>query len=208
MTSGICNGDSGGPSFMTFSDGTERLVGVHSTAETCYETKDVRVDAQLELIRDWFEDHETPRAVDAGAAWDGGPADGSAPDGPPEVASSDGGVTATDDGGLAEQSSCAECVSSSDCSIDRVCVLSPQGPSCCVLGSRKSPPPLSADPESTAEEPLKTLRDVDSCAAVGAPGLGFWLSFVSIAGWRLRSGARSKNHSARLPHRNLPPRRC
>ena len=34
---GVCHGDSGGPSFFTFSDGVERVVGVHSftTNEAC-----------------------------------------------------------------------------------------------------------------------------------------------------------------------------
>ncbi len=49
---GICHGDSGGPSFMTFEDGAERVIGVHSytLSEDCTDGADTRVDANQDFI--------------------------------------------------------------------------------------------------------------------------------------------------------------
>ncbi len=58
---GICHGDSGGPSFHTFPDGVERVVGVHSyttTAEKCVDGADVRVDAYAQFINEWISSKE------------------------------------------------------------------------------------------------------------------------------------------------------
>jgi hypothetical protein len=59
---GICHGDSGGPSFHTFPDGIERLVGVHSFTlnQSCLDGADTRVDAQASIIRDWLNRKEPP----------------------------------------------------------------------------------------------------------------------------------------------------
>lgn len=66
---GICSGDSGGPSFHLFSDGVERVVGVHSTsslAESCLDGTDQRVDFHAAFIRGWLMEKEPP------ACWDDG----------------------------------------------------------------------------------------------------------------------------------------
>jgi uncharacterized protein (TIGR03382 family) len=57
---GVCHGDSGGPSFHTFPDGVERLVGVHSfTARTdCLLGGDTRVDAFAPFIQGWLTDKD------------------------------------------------------------------------------------------------------------------------------------------------------
>ncbi len=54
---GVCNGDSGGPSFVTDSDGVRRVLGVHSftyTASRCSDGLDSRVDFHRDHIRDYL----------------------------------------------------------------------------------------------------------------------------------------------------------
>lgn len=66
---GICSGDSGGPSFHTFTDGVERVVGVHSTASLaayCFDGTDQRVDIHAGFIRGWLMEKE------AAACWHDG----------------------------------------------------------------------------------------------------------------------------------------
>jgi uncharacterized protein (TIGR03382 family) len=62
-TKGICNGDSGGPSFHTFSDGVERLVGVHSfrSGEACFDGADTRIDKQSVFVQQWLTEKEGPQ---------------------------------------------------------------------------------------------------------------------------------------------------
>lgn len=57
---GICHGDSGGPSFHTFGDGVERLVGVHSFTRTedCLDGADTRVDANAPFLLQWLAEKE------------------------------------------------------------------------------------------------------------------------------------------------------
>ena len=57
---GICHGDSGGPTFHTFPDGVERLVGVHSFTRTddCLDGADTRVDAKAPFILQWLSEKE------------------------------------------------------------------------------------------------------------------------------------------------------
>lgn len=59
---GICHGDSGGPSFHTFPDGIERVVGVHSYTldQTCLDGADTRVDVQSSFIQQWISEKEAP----------------------------------------------------------------------------------------------------------------------------------------------------
>lgn len=59
---GICHGDSGGPSFHTFGDGVERVVGVHSytVGADCVDGADTRVDAYAGFVRQWLGVHEAP----------------------------------------------------------------------------------------------------------------------------------------------------
>jgi V8-like Glu-specific endopeptidase len=60
FTKGICHGDSGGPSFHTFPDGVERLVGVHSLTLTdaCTLGTDTRVDPYGPFIEGWVAQNE------------------------------------------------------------------------------------------------------------------------------------------------------
>jgi V8-like Glu-specific endopeptidase len=57
---GICHGDSGGPTFHTFPDGVERLVGVHSFTRTddCLDGADTRVDAKAAFLLQWLSEKE------------------------------------------------------------------------------------------------------------------------------------------------------
>src|SRR5262249_24253416 len=62
MTShGICHGDSGGPSFHTFPDGIERVVGVHSFTidQNCLDGADSRTDYFRSFIDTWMAQNET-----------------------------------------------------------------------------------------------------------------------------------------------------
>jgi hypothetical protein len=68
---GICHGDSGGPTFMTFDDGVERLVGVHSftqdtTTAVCVWGADTRVDAFQDFVVQWLSEKEAPTCADDG----------------------------------------------------------------------------------------------------------------------------------------------
>ncbi len=57
---GICHGDSGGPTFHTFGDGVERLIGVHSftRGEDCLDGADTRIDARAEFVLQWLSEFE------------------------------------------------------------------------------------------------------------------------------------------------------
>ncbi|MBL8949513.1 MAG: hypothetical protein JNK82_01965, partial [Myxococcaceae bacterium] len=68
VAKGVCHGDSGGPSFHTFSDGVERVVGVHSftTDQACLTGADTRVDAYQTFIRQWLTEKEAPSCGDDG----------------------------------------------------------------------------------------------------------------------------------------------
>lgn len=70
---GVCHGDSGGPSFHTFPDGRELLVGVHSftLSDACTDGADTRVDAYTPFIRDWLMTHEPPSCADDGRCKEG-----------------------------------------------------------------------------------------------------------------------------------------
>lgn len=63
---GICHGDSGGPTFHTFPDGVERLVGVHSFTrrDDCLDGADTRVDVQAPFILQWLSEKEENCAPD------------------------------------------------------------------------------------------------------------------------------------------------
>ena len=65
---GICHGDSGGPSFHVFPDGTERVVGVHSYTvdQTCLDGADTRVDVQSSFIQQWISEKEAPTCGEDG----------------------------------------------------------------------------------------------------------------------------------------------
>ncbi|MCC6334836.1 MAG: trypsin-like serine protease [Myxococcales bacterium] len=60
VNKGICHGDSGGPTFRTFSDGVERVVGVHSFTRTedCTDGAATRVDAYRTFVQQWLAEKE------------------------------------------------------------------------------------------------------------------------------------------------------
>lgn len=65
---GVCHGDSGGPSFHTFGDGVERVVGVHSytITEACTDGADTRVDYYQSFINNWMSANEGPQCTKDG----------------------------------------------------------------------------------------------------------------------------------------------
>lgn len=66
---GICAGDSGGPSLHLFSDGVERLVGVHSyqSSPQCGDGSDVRVDPHAAFIQQWLDEKEPAQCARDGS---------------------------------------------------------------------------------------------------------------------------------------------
>ncbi len=65
---GVCHGDSGGPSFHVFSDGVERIVGVHSydASGECLYGGDIRIDAYQDFVRKWLATWEEPTCAEDG----------------------------------------------------------------------------------------------------------------------------------------------
>lgn len=65
---GVCHGDSGGPSFHTFPDGVERVVGVHSftSNEACTTGADTRVDFFQAFVKQWLLEKEAPSCLEDG----------------------------------------------------------------------------------------------------------------------------------------------
>lgn len=56
---GVCNGDSGGPSFVTDRDGVRRVIGIHSwtfNGAACTNGLDTRVDLYRDFIADFIAD--------------------------------------------------------------------------------------------------------------------------------------------------------
>jgi V8-like Glu-specific endopeptidase len=127
VDAGICNGDSGGPTFHVFADNLERLVGIHSydVNQRCTSGADVRVDAYARFIDDWLMEKESPACeVDGMCRPDCAPVD---PDcSPPECAPD--GVCAVDEC-LSPDVDCVEigqpCASALQCR-SRECVADPQ----------------------------------------------------------------------------------
>lgn len=68
VSKGICHGDSGGPTFMTFGDGVERVIGVHSFDANgqCTIGGVIRVDAYQSFITKWMADYEGPTCAQDG----------------------------------------------------------------------------------------------------------------------------------------------
>lgn len=68
-TAGICNGDSGGPSFITERDGIRRVAGVHSYTQptgNCMDGLDTRVDLYGPFIRQFLMDTGGASCVEDG----------------------------------------------------------------------------------------------------------------------------------------------
>jgi V8-like Glu-specific endopeptidase len=59
-TTGLCNGDSGGPSFIAGRDGRRRVAGVHSydTSLACDDGLDTRVDLFADFVQQFIRDEE------------------------------------------------------------------------------------------------------------------------------------------------------
>jgi hypothetical protein len=76
-TAGICNGDSGGPSFLTEADGVRRVAGVHSWTQpgaNCMDGLDTRVDLYGPFIRQFLMESGGGSCVEDGLCASGCPA--------------------------------------------------------------------------------------------------------------------------------------
>lgn len=67
VSTGMCHGDSGGPTLFTFPDGIERVVGVHSytLSNDCLDGMDTRVDHYTAFIQTWLDEKEVAAACAA-----------------------------------------------------------------------------------------------------------------------------------------------
>lgn len=65
---GICHGDSGGPTFHTFADGVERLIGIHSYDGNgkCTSGADIRIDYYASFVNEWLTQKEGPQCGNDG----------------------------------------------------------------------------------------------------------------------------------------------
>ncbi len=64
---GACVGDSGGPTFLTGSDGVERVAGVHSNGDSqCGDTEDIRLDSHLAFIDAFVAANDPPACTGDG----------------------------------------------------------------------------------------------------------------------------------------------
>ena len=71
-SSGICVGDSGGPSLFTFGDGVERAVGLHSFGSSaCGDGTDVRLDGVTAFIDGWLAAKEAKVCIADGTCQPG-----------------------------------------------------------------------------------------------------------------------------------------
>jgi hypothetical protein len=142
---GICGGDSGGPSFLTGSDGVERVAGIHSAtrSSSCGAGNDIRVDVRLDFIDGFIATNDPPKCTADGRCATGC----TTPD--PDCACPADGVCASDctpvdpdcllDGAVCQAAaSCAgrqcvadrrgfsycsrPCVVTADCQLDMTCV--------------------------------------------------------------------------------------
>lgn len=177
ISRGFCSGDSGGPTFAAFPDGTERLIGVHSIGETCTDGRDVRVDAYADFIREWLQEKEgTPPESPGQDA--GGPAPtidaGAARDDAALPARLDAGVE------VAMDASGGDAAASSVDALPELTLA-----------------PLPS-PEASGPPPVRVLKDISSCAAVDPrdPGQALFLIVVG-AGWLAARSVRTSRGSRR-----------
>lgn len=127
-TAGICNGDSGGPSFLVDRDGIRRVVGVHSWTQpggNCMDGLDARVDQFGPFIRQFLMDTGGASCVEDGLC-----ASGCASPDPDCVCQADGTCNGQ----------CPNLLSDPDCSSD--CVAN----GVCATASCPRP-----DPDCTSE---------------------------------------------------------
>ncbi|MBI3181294.1 MAG: trypsin-like serine protease [Myxococcales bacterium] len=168
---GFCSGDSGGPSFHTFPDGVERLVGVHSNGPTCYDGDDVRVDAHASFLQAWLNEKE---ALAAPCGKDGQCDQGCATD--PDCSAewspclSELGcrsrlcVPHPQGGGFCSR----PCAASADCPPAMACLAGACGFPPAAEEAPAQPPSAATPPQEEARPgPIPSLRDTPSCASAG-----------------------------------------
>ena len=123
-TSGVCNGDSGGPSLLIGSDSIERVAGIHSStsSSSCGAGTDMRVDARLDFIDAFIAANNPPLCTK-----DGRCATGCAQSDPDCICLADGVCNA----------SCAEVDPDCPCGSDGICTLGcgATDPDCANCGS-------------------------------------------------------------------------
>ncbi|MBL8913570.1 MAG: trypsin-like serine protease [Archangium sp.] len=144
FSKGICHGDSGGPSLLTFNDGVERLAGVHSFTRTpdCLDGADFRIDAFRLQLADWL------------GAWEG-------------ACGSDGLCVSTC--GATIDPDCVRpgdrCSDAIDCA-SRACITDPQHPEAYCSQSCASaacPAPLECSNSQCVLPQLPTARQGEAC---------------------------------------------
>lgn len=115
-SAGICNGDSGGPSFLTARDGVRRVAGVHSwtqPAGNCMDGLDTRVDLYGPFIRQFLMDTGGASCVEDGLC-----ASGCTPADPDCVCQADGTCNGQCQNLLTDPDCPADCVGEGTCSMN------------------------------------------------------------------------------------------
>lgn len=115
-TAGICNGDSGGPSFLTERDGVRRVVGVHSWTQpggNCMDGLDARVDQFGPFIRQFLIDTGGASCVEDGLC-----STGCTPADPDCVCQADGNCNGQCPNLLTDPDCSTDCVANGVCAID------------------------------------------------------------------------------------------
>ncbi|MEW5743590.1 MAG: trypsin-like serine protease [Myxococcota bacterium] len=163
VNKGICHGDSGGPTFRTFPDGVERVVGVHSFTRTedCTDGAATRVDAFRNFVQTWLSEKEA-----ATCNRDGRCVQGCASVDLDCVCGTDGQCTAACPD-LTQDADCGDCGANGVCA-DRSCPL--RDPDCVEEGQACTSPSQCVgrrcvvDPQHTAPYCSKPCASSANCS--------------------------------------------
>lgn len=163
---GICEGDSGGPTFLRFPDGVQRLVGIHSggTGGACGDGVDVRVDTQLAFLEAWLAVKDPPPA---GCGADGACATGCGATVDPDCACAADGQCTAACANLATDPDCP-----ADCSANGVCAAAscPRADPDCLAAAATCTADAQCESKVCGTDPVSAERYCTlACTAGGAP---------------------------------------
>lgn len=163
-TAGICNGDSGGPSFVTDRDGIRRVAGVHSwtiPSGNCMDGLDTRVDLYGPFIRQFLMDTGGASCVEDGLCASGCPG----PD-PDCVCQADGMCNGQCPNLLSDPDCPADCVANGVCATQACPRLDPD----CVAELSTCTADAQCQSRTCATDPQRPARYCSRVCSAGCPG--------------------------------------